>query len=104
MRSIATFTEEKMALRFWNYLQAIEIESNLEEDENNEEWLVWVLDEEKFALALQAHQEFLNSPDDSKFNLELARKCLRKSLKLISSFLCKQKNGCLLKKKILCCE
>jgi GlpG protein len=67
MRSIATFTEEKMALRFWNYLQAIEIESNLEEDDNNEEWLIWVLDEEKFALALQAHQEFLNSPDDSKF-------------------------------------
>jgi GlpG protein len=67
MRSIATFTEEKMALRFWNYLQAIEIDSNLEEDENSEEWLVWVLDEEKFALALQAHQEFLDSPDDSKF-------------------------------------
>jgi GlpG protein len=67
MRSIATFTEEKMALRFWNYLQAIEIESNLEEDDNNEEWLIWVLDEEKFALALQAHQEFLDSPDDSKF-------------------------------------
>jgi GlpG protein len=56
-----------MALRFWNYLQAIEIDSNLEEDENNEEWLVWVLDEEKFAHALQAHQEFLDSPDDSKF-------------------------------------
>jgi GlpG protein len=67
MRSIATFTEEKMALRFWNYLQAIEIDSNLEEDENSKEWLVWVLDEEKFALALQAHQEFLDSPDDSKF-------------------------------------
>ena len=74
MRSIATFTEEKMALRFWNYLQAIEIESNLEEDENNEEWLVWVLDEEKFALALQAHQEFLNSPDDSKFTISKKNK------------------------------
>lgn len=74
MRSIATFTEEKMALRFWNYLQAIEIESNLEEDENNEEWLVWVLDEEKFALALQAHQEFLDSPDDSKFTISKKNK------------------------------
>ena len=74
MRSIATFTEEKMALRFWNYLQAIEIESNLEEDENNEEWLVWVLDEEKFAIALQAHQEFLDSPDDSKFTISKKNK------------------------------
>ena len=74
MRSIATFTEEKMALRFWNYLQAIEVESNLEEDENNEEWLVWVLDEEKFALALQAHQEFLDSPDDSKFTISKKNK------------------------------
>jgi len=74
MRSIATFTEEKMALRFWNYLQAIEIESNLEEDDNNKEWLVWVLDEEKFALALQAYNEFLNSPDDSKFTISKKNK------------------------------
>jgi len=45
MRSIATFKEEKIALRFWNFLQSEDIESSLEEDESNKEWLIWVLEE-----------------------------------------------------------
>ena len=53
MRSIATFKEEKLALRFWNYLQGEEIESTLEEDVNDA-WAIWVIDEEKIPAAIQS--------------------------------------------------
>ncbi|MBT3666226.1 MAG: rhomboid family intramembrane serine protease [Opitutae bacterium] len=69
MRSIATFKEEKIALRFWNFLQSEDIESSLEEDESNREWLVWVLDEEKIPQAMVSYKEFKVTPNDSKFNL-----------------------------------
>ena len=52
MRSIATFKEEKLALRFWNYLQGEEIESALEED-GKDAWAIWVIDEEKIQELLQ---------------------------------------------------
>ncbi len=68
MRSIATFREEKTALRFWNFLQAEDIESSLEEDDSNHEWLIWVLDEEKIPQAIKSYEEFKVAPDDLKFN------------------------------------
>ena len=68
MRSIATFKEEKIALQFWNFLQSEDIESSLEEDELNKEWLIWVLDEEKITLAIKSYEEFKVKPDDPKFH------------------------------------
>ena len=68
MRSIATFKEEKIALRFWNFLQSEDIESSLEEDESNKEWLIWVLEEEKISQAIVSYEEFKLTPNDSKFN------------------------------------
>jgi GlpG protein len=67
MRSIATFKEEKLALRFWNFLQGEGIESSLEED-GNDAWAIWVIDEEKFASAIQSFEQFKENPEDSKFN------------------------------------
>ena len=67
MRSIATFKEEKLALRFWNYLQGEEIESTLEED-GNEAWAIWVIDEEKIPFAIQFSEKFKLNPEDPIFN------------------------------------
>ncbi|MBT7405866.1 MAG: rhomboid family intramembrane serine protease [Opitutae bacterium] len=67
MRSIATFKEEKLALRFWNYLQGEEIESTLEED-GNDAWAIWVIDEEKIPAAIQFSEKFKLNPEDPKFN------------------------------------
>ena len=68
MRSIATFKEEKLALRFWNYLQGEEIESALEED-GNDAWAIWVIDEEKIPAAIQFSEKFKLNPDENKFEL-----------------------------------
>tara|TARA_B100002019_G_scaffold115492_2_gene99322 strand:+ start:386 stop:1276 length:891 start_codon:yes stop_codon:yes gene_type:complete len=67
MRSIASFKEEKLALRFWNYLKSVNIETTLEEDETNHEWLVWVLDEEQLEQSLKEKEAFLEAPENPKF-------------------------------------
>ena len=68
MRNIATFKEEKIALRFWNFLQSNDIESSLEEDEENKEWIIWVLEEEKISKAINSYLAFKKDPYDVKFN------------------------------------
>ena len=67
MRSIATFKEEKLALRFWNYLQGEGVESSLEED-GSDAWAIWVVDEEKIPSAIQSLKKFKETPEDPKFN------------------------------------
>lgn len=67
MRSIAKFKEERLALRFWNYLQTIDVESSLEEDDIQKEWLIWVLDEEKLDLSINEKNDFVKNPDDPKY-------------------------------------
>ena len=67
MRSIAKFKEEKLALRFWNYLQTIDIESSLEEDDIQKEWHIWVLDEEKLDISIGEKNEFVKNPDNPKY-------------------------------------
>ncbi len=57
MRSIATFKEEKLALRFWNYLQGEGVECSLEED-GSDTWAIWVIDEEKIPSAIQSFEKF----------------------------------------------
>ncbi len=67
MRNIASFKEEKTALKFWNFLQSEGIESTFEEDEKNE-WTIWVLDEEKLNIAISSYEEFKKDPKNNKFN------------------------------------
>ena len=67
MRSIATFKEEKLALRFWNYLQGEGVECSLEED-GSDTWAIWVIDEEKIPSAIQSFEKFKETPEDPKFN------------------------------------
>ena len=66
MRSLATFEEEKIALRFWNYLQSEGIKSTLEE-EGPRDWVIWVIDEEKIPSATQSLEKFNLNPDDPVF-------------------------------------
>lgn len=67
MRSIANFEEEKIALRFWNYLQSEGIKSTLEE-EGPRDWVIWVIDEEKIPSATQSLEKFNLNPDDPAFS------------------------------------
>ena len=67
MRSIAIFKEEKLALRFWNYLQGEGVESSLEEN-GSDAWAIWVIDEEKIPSAIQSLEKFKETPEDPKFN------------------------------------
>ena len=67
MREIGEFDQEKLALRFWNYLNQEGIESSLEEDDENNQWSVWVIDEDKLQVALNALKEFSENPDDTKY-------------------------------------
>jgi len=67
MRRIATFEEEKIALRFWNYLQSEGVKSTLEE-EGPKDWTIWVIDEEKIPSATQSLEKFNLNPDDPVFS------------------------------------
>ena len=67
MREIGEFDQEKLALRFWNYLNQEGIDSSLEEDDENNQWSVWVIDEDKLQVALNALKEFSENPDDTKY-------------------------------------
>ena len=67
MRAIGEFDQEKLALRFWNYLNQLGIESSLEEGDENNHWSIWVVDEDKLQVALDALKEFSENPDDSKY-------------------------------------
>ena len=67
MRSLATFEEEKIALRFWNYLQSEGIKSTLEE-EGPRDWVIWVIDEEKIPSATQSLEKFNLNPNDPAFS------------------------------------
>ena len=67
MREIGEFDQEKLALRFWNYLNQEGIESSLEEGDQNNQWSIWVIDEDKLQVALDALKEFSENPDDPKY-------------------------------------
>jgi GlpG protein len=67
MRQVGQFDQEKLALRFWGYLQQQKIDSSLEEDETSGEWTIWVDDEEKIVDALLKFKQFTENPEDKIF-------------------------------------
>jgi GlpG protein len=67
MRQVGQFKQEKLALRFWEYLKHQEIDSSLEEDDSLGTWNVWVADEDKIDLAIQKEKQFSENPDDPVF-------------------------------------
>lgn len=67
MRQVGHFDQEKLALRFWGYLQQQKIDSSLEEDETSGEWTIWVDDEEKIVDALLKFKQFTENPEDKIF-------------------------------------
>ena len=67
MRQVGQFKQEKLALRFWEYLKHQEIDSSLEEDDSLGTWTIWVADEDKIDLAIQKEKQFSENPDDPIF-------------------------------------
>ena len=67
MRNVGTFETEKKALRFWSYLNEKGIKSSLEEDEE-EKWSIWVVNEECVKEAHLILQEFRENPENPKFS------------------------------------
>ena len=67
MRQVGQFDQEKLALRFWGYLQQQKIDSSLEEDETSGEWTIWVDDEEKIVDALLKFKQFTENPEEKIF-------------------------------------
>ena len=68
MRKIANFAEQKIALRFWNFLQKVDIQSNLEKEDSKEEWSIWVIDEENIERSIEYYSAFKKDPQDSKYD------------------------------------
>ena len=67
MRKVGQFEQEKLALRFWEYLKNHEIDSSLEEDDGLNAWTVWVADEDKIDFAIEKRSQFSKNPEDPIF-------------------------------------
>ncbi len=75
MRRIGTLDNEKSAQKFCDYLTTRDIENKIErENENN--WDVWVYDEDKVEAAREMLEEFISNPDDPEYET-LAREAKR---------------------------
>ena len=75
MRKIANFAEQKIALRFWNFLQKVDIQSNLEKEDSKEEWSIWVIDEENIERSIEYYSAFKKDPQDSKYDAPKKNSC-----------------------------
>ena len=67
MRKVGQFEQEKLALRFWEYLKNHEVDSSLEEDDSLSIWTIWVADEDKIDFATEKQIQFAENPDDPIF-------------------------------------
>ncbi len=65
MRLLGTQTDEKLALRFWNYLESQNISSRIDPD--GDSYHIWVFQEDDVEKAKSAYAEFLQDPENSKF-------------------------------------
>ncbi|NGX56670.1 MAG: Rhomboid protease GlpG [Candidatus Anoxychlamydiales bacterium] len=70
MRIIATFDQEDLANRFSKYLSKLKIENSLDKtfDNNKTIFNIWVVEEESISKAENIFQDFLNNPQDLKFD------------------------------------
>ena len=84
MRQVGQYKQEKLALRFWEYLKHQEIDSSLEEDDTLGTWTIWVADEDKIELAIQKEKQFSENPDDPIFLSYGPKKTISKTSKIIS--------------------
>ena len=80
MREIGEFDQEKLALRFWNYLNQEGIESSLEEGDQNNQWSIWVIDEDKLQVALDALKEFSENPMILNISYQITQKALKQKM------------------------
>ena len=67
MRRVGQFEKEKHALRFWSYLKQQEVDSSLEHDESDDNWTIWVADEDKIDFSIEKQKQFSDNPEDPIF-------------------------------------
>lgn len=65
MRLLTTFKDEKSVRDLSNYLLTKDIPNDVEDDEN--EWSLWIHDEDSLESAQSILNDFLNNPLDSKY-------------------------------------
>jgi GlpG protein len=68
MRRIGTLPTAEGAERFGRYLNSLGIEHRA--DRQDGEWEIWVYDEDRVENAREALEEFTQSPDDRRFDVE----------------------------------
>ena len=77
MRQVGTLPNEQQARRFVDYLTTLKIDSQAEEDDD--EWLIWALDEEHVADAQAEYREFISNPEDQRYlNVAMEAETLRR--------------------------
>ena len=80
MRPIGEFDEEDQASTFSVYLNYKGIQSEVEEEDDEGPWTVWVQDEDKLATAMAELRDFRHDPENSKY-AELAREAIQREKK-----------------------
>ena len=65
MRQVGTLPNQQQAQRFADFLTTLELDSRAEAD--GDEWLIWVLDEERVAEAQEEYRDFLSDPEDARY-------------------------------------
>ena len=65
MRQVGTLPNEQQASRFTDFLTTVGIDSRPEAD--GDEWVIWVLDEERVSEAQDEYRDFLAQPDDARY-------------------------------------
>ena len=65
MRQVGTLPNEQQARRFTDFLTTLDIDARPELD--GEEWIIWVLDEERVAQAQEEYREFLAHPEEERY-------------------------------------
>ena len=67
MRHLTTITGKSKAESFVAYLLTLDISTHVEPTVDQNEWDIWVRDEDRLEIAKQESQQFLASPDDTKY-------------------------------------
>ena len=81
------------------FLQKVDIQSNLEKEDSKEEWSIWVIDEENIERSIEYYSAFKKDPQDSKYDapkkklLQISQKIIILQRKIVLRTITFRKNG-----------
>ncbi|MCA9262240.1 MAG: rhomboid family intramembrane serine protease [Planctomycetales bacterium] len=67
MRHIGSISNERLALRFTDYLTTTGISAEAEQDTHSSQWLVWIHDEDRVDVAREELKKFLEAPEQPQY-------------------------------------